>query len=177
MNTVFPESNVEVKEAAASILKPLHYEEAFGNEIEVDRYFNNLLERIRPEELNVKKKGIRDLKSFVESVGDYGILNDLLPGRLKFGDLDGILEKNGKFLVLEHKKDDGVDVPKGQKILFERLAKTNLFTVIVIFGDIFNPTALQIYYPTSYQAIVEKKCATLKELKRTIEWWLKKEAL
>lgn len=47
------------------------------------------------------------------------------------GDLDGILELGGHFLVVEFKRP-GVVVPYGQQRMFEKLVATKLFTVIVV---------------------------------------------
>lgn len=47
------------------------------------------------------------------------------------GDLDGILELGGHFLVVEFKRP-GVPVPYGQEKMFQQLVATGLFTVIVV---------------------------------------------
>lgn len=48
-------------------------------------------------------------------------------------DLDGVVERNGRFLVFET-KDSGVKIPKGQEISLKALCATGLFTVFVIYG-------------------------------------------
>jgi len=48
-------------------------------------------------------------------------------------DFDGVVERNGQFLVFETKKP-GVPVPSGQAIALERLRQTGLFTIFIIWG-------------------------------------------
>lgn len=62
------------------------------------------------------------------------VFYDLLPGKIAIGDIDGIVEINSKFLILEY-KGYGVPLPKGQQIMYERLTKIAPFTVIVVAGD------------------------------------------
>ncbi len=50
-------------------------------------------------------------------------------------DIDGILERNGKFLVLEWKHSSVTELPKGQEILLKRLAGLPDFEVFVIYGS------------------------------------------
>lgn len=61
------------------------------------------------------------------------IFAECFPGRISFGDIDGIVEINGKALMLEWKSSDG-PLPTGQRIMFERLSKKDI-SVFVVFGD------------------------------------------
>lgn len=67
------------------------------------------------------KLGLRDYNSWVAD----------LPGKQGFMDVDALLEKNGRFLVLEY-KPPGEGLPLGQRITLKALVKTGLFTVWVV---------------------------------------------
>jgi len=62
------------------------------------------------------------------------VFNDCFPGKIGMGDIDGIVEINGKGLLLEWKSNDG-ECATGQRIMLERLTKTKLLTAMVIAGD------------------------------------------
>jgi hypothetical protein len=62
------------------------------------------------------------------------VFHDALPGRISFGDVDGIVEIEGNALVLEW-KGEGAPIAKGQEIMWNRLTKSGIFTVFVIEGD------------------------------------------
>jgi len=54
--------------------------------------------------------------------------------RIEPTDIDGFVERKGKFLVLETKHKD-VPIPAGQKITFDSLAKTGYFSIFVMWGE------------------------------------------
>ena len=56
-------------------------------------------------------------------------------------DIDGIIERKGKFLVFET-KDIGKDIPKGQMITFEQLYKLGVFTILFVQGKIKHEKAM-----------------------------------
>ncbi len=62
------------------------------------------------------------------------VFSECFPGRINFGDVDGIVEINGKGLLLEW-KSVSQNLPTGQRIMYERLTQTGLLTVIVALGD------------------------------------------
>lgn len=53
-------------------------------------------------------------------------------------DVEGFVERNGKFLILETKAP-GVQLKLGQMITFRRLIDTGFFTVIIIWGQTNEP--------------------------------------
>ena len=63
------------------------------------------------------------------------IFSDCFPGRINFGDVDGIVEINGFALMLEWKTSAANELPKGQQIMYERITQTRKVAVIVIIGD------------------------------------------
>jgi hypothetical protein len=59
---------------------------------------------------------------------------DCLPGRIAFSDIDAAVEVEGNFLILEFKEHD--NIPKGQRIFFNRLTRLVPATVLVINADV-----------------------------------------
>jgi hypothetical protein len=86
---------------------------------------------------------INNQEAFIDSLWDWGILRGCF-GDTKIAptDIDGLVERRGKFLVLEA-KGEGVHVKQGQGLTLEALCRTGLFTVIIVWGDKNKPTRLQ----------------------------------
>jgi len=64
------------------------------------------------------------------------VFHDCFPGRINFGDVDGIVEINGKGLMLEWKTSmKNLSFPLGQRIMYERLTSDYRLTVLSIIGD------------------------------------------
>jgi len=61
---------------------------------------------------------------------------DCFPGRISLSDIDGVVEINGRFLLLEW-KEDPKEIPTGQRIMFGWLtaAPNRQFTVLCVAGD------------------------------------------
>jgi hypothetical protein len=112
---------------------------------------------------------INNPERFLAGVWDWKFLDKCFDGKIKVSDLDGIVERRGHFFVLETKKK-GVLIPGGQRIMFERMAKTGLITVIVIWGDKNATEEVQIYYP-GRAAPTLKKAATNEDVQHVAEWW------
>lgn len=110
---------------------------------------------------------INDPKLYLQGVWDWGFL-DLCFGqtKIKITDIDGMVERNGFFLMFETKKA-GVNIPQGQKIMFRNFSN-NGNHVLVIWGyqsdsihDLLwiYPTGEKYYYDKSkdfIQKIVKK---------------------
>lgn len=78
---------------------------------------------------------------------DYEDLLGLIPNNPKFlpSNVDGIAERNGKFLVMEWKRPNE-KISKGQEFLLKALAKTPNFVVIIIIGDTDNGMNIERFY-------------------------------
>jgi hypothetical protein len=59
---------------------------------------------------------------------------DCFPGRISLGDIDGMVEINGAFLLLEWKAPGG-ELELGQQIAFEKFSRFPRCSVIVVQGD------------------------------------------
>ena len=87
---------------------------------------------------------LRDRNKYRDAAWDWSILEGCFGGRIRPSDIDGIVERNGKFLVLEA-KPPGYVFRGGQSILFKRLAQQSNFTVLVLWGEVNQPTAMQVW--------------------------------
>ena len=60
---------------------------------------------------------------------------ECLPRNIKFSDIDGIVEINGKALLLEWKGESAGEIPTGQRIMYERLTRNSDNAVLILVGD------------------------------------------
>lgn len=82
---------------------------------------------------------IQDDNAYLRGVWDWAMFRGCFGDtRIEPTDIDGFVERRGKFLVLEA-KSPGVPVKDGQMITFRKLAKTGLFSVLVMWGEKDNP--------------------------------------
>jgi hypothetical protein len=93
---------------------------------------------------------------------------DCLPGKISFGDVDGIVELRGNFLILEFKKTP--IIPKGQQILFKRLTLLAPVHVMVIDADIETMKIHGVNYIADGR-IGRQKPMNLQGLKDKIKSW------
>lgn len=90
--------------------------------------------------------------SFLNKHKCFGKITSITPM-----DIDGIVERNGRFIIFETKgstyDDEGklvpIPIPQGQKITLNALAKTGYFTIVVIRCDVEkkNFTSFQYAFP------------------------------
>ena len=79
---------------------------------------------------------------------DWGFADNAFSGKIRIGDIDGIVEKNGHLLILEWKAE-GVPETKGQQIMAQNatLASPNITFMIINGNPITNQVvAMKIYY-------------------------------
>jgi hypothetical protein len=72
-------------------------------------------------------------EEYFEKLWDWTPLNDCFKRGIRPTDIDGCVEANGKFLILEG-KTSGEEMPTGQKLALERMSAFPEFTVIIIEG-------------------------------------------
>lgn len=96
------------------------------------------------------------------------IFADCLPGRISFGDIDGIVEINGNLLLLEWK--DHQEISRGQRILFVRLTRLCPATVLVVEGDAEDMTVTSIRIIFN-GVISESEPVDLEKLRQYIRMW------
>ncbi|MCC7409870.1 MAG: hypothetical protein IT442_17520 [Phycisphaeraceae bacterium] len=96
------------------------------------------------------------------------LLADCLPGRIAFGDIDGIVEINGNLLLLEWKEHS--QIATGQRILFQRLTRLCPATVLIVEGDAQDMSVTSLR--TVWQGEISRtESANLDELRRHIRAW------
>jgi len=78
---------------------------------------------------------------------DYGAFKGLIPTNQNFcpSNIDGIAERNGKFLVMEWKRPQE-RLSEGQRKLLQAFAKTPNFTVLIIEGNTDNELVVNDFY-------------------------------
>jgi hypothetical protein len=59
---------------------------------------------------------------------------DCFPGKISFGDIDGMVEIGGHFLILEWKSCNP-SVPRAQHIMYEHFVRNSRNAVVVVFGN------------------------------------------
>lgn len=69
-----------------------------------------------------------------DKVPKLGVFDDCFPGKIGFGDVDGLVERRGNFLVVEWKEPGG-SLTMGQLITFKHLSSVPTVTVLVVEGD------------------------------------------
>lgn len=111
---------------------------------------------------------IEDPKRFVAGLWDWEILDGCF-GDTKIAptDIDGFIERNGSFLVIETKAPNA-PLKDGQRLTFERLAQLGSFMIIVVWGETNKPQAYQCF---SENGVSEKlKCDT-ELFRRAVTKW------
>ena len=98
---------------------------------------------------------------------DPAIFAPFLPGGVAVGDLDGILERRGRFLALEFKRA-GKAVPKGQEIMLCRLASIPEFKVLLVRANANELVGFQKVTPAGVGELVP---ATLEEVGELLRRW------
>jgi len=75
-----------------------------------------------------------------EHTPNWGIFDNAFSGKIAIGDIDGIVEANGRLLILEWKGAEVEDIPTGQRIMFEK--STALIPHIMVW--VINGTVLPL---------------------------------
>lgn len=111
---------------------------------------------------------IRNIQDYMNNLWDWTFLNDCFAGtRIKVGDGDGIVERNGSILLIET-KSPGEVIPIGQAILFDAFVSKSDCFVLVIWGKPGKPTAIQFW---KYQK--KPIPADITRVKERVEGWFK----
>ena len=95
--------------------------------------------------------------------------HDCFPGKISFGDVDAIVEINGRGLMLEWKSAPMV-IAGGQKIMHERLTVGGILSVICVAGnaETMEITHKGLFYNGKWRGW--EKCS-FDELKLSIKRW------
>ena len=111
---------------------------------------------------------INNPEKFCASLWDWACLDGCFGvTRIKPSDIDGIIERNGKFLVIETKLP-GVEIPTGQDILLKALAAKEDFMVLCVWGYPGQPEKL-VFWINGSPLIIDP--STLANLRFIVSAW------
>jgi len=101
---------------------------------------------------------------------DLTVFDDCFPNKNSLGDVDGINETNGKGLLLEW-KTSSANIPTGQRIMYQKLTKTGILSVLVVLGNAETmETKEYCWFYKGKQS--EWKTADLEKIKAQIKSWV-----
>ena len=87
---------------------------------------------------------IKNIGFYNSQLWDWGFLDGCFSGtKIKVTDIDGFVERNGKFLVIETKSHNAT-IPTGQDIMFKKMVATGLFAVLIIWGEANKPEKCEL---------------------------------
>lgn len=77
----------------------------------------------------------------------FDVFAGCFPRDINFTDLDGIVELNGNYLVLEW-KNSPCTLPTGQRIMFQRMTSTGIISALIVAGnaELMEPTHMQPWW-------------------------------
>jgi hypothetical protein len=105
---------------------------------------------------------------YMGSIWDWGLLDDCFgTTKIKVSDVDGIVERKGKFIFIECKSHNA-PITQGQAIMHNSLIKTGVFTVLLIWGDANKPTKMKAMGKNWNK---EFSIATLDDIHSFVERW------
>jgi hypothetical protein len=113
---------------------------------------------------------INNPQVFMDSLWDWGCLDTCFDNGIKVSDLDGIVERRGRFLVLET-KSSGVTIPTGQQRMFNAMASSGLFCIMVIWGEPGKPERVRITTHNGTRVVSVEKPTDLAGLREMVERW------
>ena len=94
------------------------------------------------------------------------------PGKISFGDIDGIVEINGFALLLEWKSDCN-SLPIGQRIMYSRITKDGKISVIIVNGNAETMEIQSVAFYFKGKWIEHRQC-DLDGLKEHVKKWSEK---
>lgn len=87
---------------------------------------------------------IKNAEFYNTNIWDWGFLDGCFgETRIRVTDIDGFVERKGKFLVIECKSHNS-SIPTGQDIMFKKMTETGLFCVLIIWGDANKPEKCEL---------------------------------
>jgi hypothetical protein len=111
---------------------------------------------------------IHNKQAFMDALWDWAVLDGCFGNtNISPSDVDGEVERNGHFLVLEAKGPRAF-VTQGQQIKFNRHAQRG-DTVMVIWGEPGKPERLQIWRP--YEGVQKLIPCTLEMFRIAVSHW------
>jgi hypothetical protein len=114
---------------------------------------------------------IRDGNKYLESLWDWGFLEDCFDENIRVTDIDGFVERKGKFLVIETKLPSIEKIPTGQMRMFREMLKTGLFTILIVYGNPGEPERGTLWKSTTSK--IEFEEMDLEDFHSIVENWFR----
>ena len=97
------------------------------------------------------------------------VFADCFPGRICMGDIDGLVEIGGRFLLLEWKREPK-EIPIGQRITYDMLVQQpeHVWTVLCVAGD---ARSMLVTHAMCYRPGRHWRRASLDSCKRFMRRW------
>lgn len=109
---------------------------------------------------------IRDVEYYQGSFWDWSFLNDVFTHNIKVSDIDGVVERNGKFLYIETKRPNK-PITTGQDIMHQAWLNQG-HTVLRIWGIENKPERATLLHGVAKEEI--ENC-TLEDIKGIVSRW------
>lgn len=113
---------------------------------------------------------IRNIEHFTNALWDWSCLDGCFTGKMRPTDIDGLIERNGRFLLLEA-KSSGATLGRGQQRTYDALLATGYFTVIVIWGHKQQPERIRVSTKHNGKVVSIEQAANLDVLREMVRRW------
>ena len=114
---------------------------------------------------------IENPDEFLANLWDWAILDGCFgETRIRPTDIDGLVERNGRFLLIEA-KSPGVEIKTGQMITFKKLIDTGCFTVLLVWGERNQPQRITLMTPHITKEYETASLDTLRGITRSWFTW------
>jgi len=100
---------------------------------------------------------------------DWAIFEGCFPPRVSPSDIDGVIERNGHFLIIETKSADLDGIPRGQQITYEAFQRTGAVTILIMFGDRNAPSRAVAMLPSG--EVRQYPTTDLAEMREVMTRW------
>jgi hypothetical protein len=111
---------------------------------------------------------IQNPEEYLNNIWDWAILRGCFgETRIEPTDIDGFVERNGRFLVIETKAPY-VEVKTGQMITFKRLIDTGYFTIVLVWGKPGKPEKIVLM---TRQTTIEYDSVDIEKLRKIVGSW------
>lgn len=111
---------------------------------------------------------------YEDGIWDWGFLDDCFQGtKIRITDIDGAVERNGKFLFIETKRP-GAAIPLGQEIFFRGQVRLGN-AVMFVWGHKNQPVKIRVVTPFVDKVLENASEDVMKDIVR--QWFEKVDAI
>lgn len=115
---------------------------------------------------------IRDLESFRAQLWDWSIFAGCFGNTaIRVTDVDGMVERNGRFLFFETKQPHITTIPRGQMRAYENLVRRGGATFFIVWGNPGKPERVQV---TTQHGTLDPQPCNLTQLRWLATVWYRK---